>query len=126
MERDFWLELIEFYNKKRWVINRELRLSRPGSSGDSMLLDFCTDINGSLSRHNLCRLALIFSNVTGERLPDNLHARMVLGEANQPVREYIEYLKTIKPKFMGFNPNKNNFKTHTLGVAGYTRKMALK
>lgn len=122
-ENDFWMELLGFYQKNKRTINKGLRL---GALGERMLLDFCMDANGSLSRRNLCQLALMFCEVTGMKLPDNIHARMILGESNEAVKEYIKYLGNIKPKFLWFNPNPNNFRMYTIGYAGSLRKLASK
>lgn len=121
---DFWLELMCFYKSNKAKINKELCLR---SNTNEVMLDFCINPNGELSRSNLCKLALIFSNVLGRRLPDNLHARMILGDSNEAVKEYVYYISKLKPNVMGlFNFNRNNFRSQTLGFCGSTKKLSLR
>jgi hypothetical protein len=75
---------------------------------------------------HLCLLALLFSNAIGDRMSDRIHARMVLGESNRWVSDYMAYVLALRPRFLMYNPNKNNFSRYTLGPCGWIRKMGIK
>lgn len=123
MEHGFWSELLDLYKKNKRRIDRELFFRR--GSGEERLLEFCTDSLGVLSRPNLCSLALIFFNILGERLPDHIHARMILGESNEHVKEYISANEKYRSRFLWFGTH-NPFKNHSLGPDGRLRRMTLK
>jgi len=124
-EAAFLLELLEFYRTRKKIIDKRLGLNR-GADGEARIRDFCFDIHGRLPYENLCKLSLVFANVLGSRLPDHIHARILLGCSNDWVSEYIHYVHGLHPSIFGFNANPNNFRMRTLGVDGSLSRMTLK
>lgn len=128
---EFFRELMEFYALHKRKIKKALRIKN-----DDQLVDFCTDFTKTTSldekrfikNEYVCKLALIFSNIVGERLPDHLHARMILHFSGHACKEYVTYVNKLKPRtFFGFvNPNPNNFKKHALSVNGMLSRLASK
>ena len=116
-------DLMGVYQRNKRKINRALHLRKawPG------IYDFCSDTNGQISYDNVCHLALVFSNVLGAKMPDHIHVRMILGESNLWVREYVEYVESLRPRKFGvFNVNPNNYRGYTLGPVGWTPKLQYK
>jgi hypothetical protein len=126
---EFFKEVFDFYGLNKRRIKKALRISN-----DEELVDFCADLGWSFFRSKhirheyVCKLALIFSNILGQRLPDHIHARMVLDTSNKSCKEYVDYVQGLKPTTMlGFkNPNPNHFRMHTLSVNGTLSKLAWK
>ena len=126
-EQSFLSDLLDVYRKNKRRINRRLHLGLDSHRrGEQRILNFCGDVDGNLDYRCLCMLVFVFSNVLGERMPDHIHARMILGEPNRWVGEYVRYASDLKPRFLFFNPNKNGFYRHTLGHHGNMIGMALK
>lgn len=123
--QSFFDELMEVYRLNRRRIDRGLNLSRPRSPEFCISL-FCRDRDGNLVHSHLCGLAFLFSNVIGRRMPDSIHARMILGERNDWIEKYVRYVAVLKPKLLWFNPNPNNYYRCTLGPSGSIRRLALK
>lgn len=127
---DFFRELMQFYSLHKRRLKKALRIK-----SDNELVDFCADFRNIASwneprlvRHEyVCKLALIFSNVLGMRLPDHLHARMIFGFSDS-CKEYIEYVERLKPKtlFGLMNPNPNHYRRHVLSVSGMLSKLVSK
>jgi hypothetical protein len=126
-EMSFWFDLLEVYRKNKRVIDRRLYLKDYSKTPcESRLFDFCVDFSNNLRHENLCHLALVFSNILGRTMPDHIHSRMILGEPNQWVKDYCEYVGNLGPRLFGVNLNRNNFRLTTLGRNGSIRKMMLK
>jgi len=97
------------------------------------LVDFCAELGWSffkskyIKHEYVCKLALIFSNVLGMRLPDHLHARMVFGFSDS-CKQYIEYVEGLRPKtlFGMVNPNPNHFRMRRLSANGTLSKLVSK
>ena len=127
---DFFHELMQFYSLHKRRLKKALRIK-----SDNELVDFCADFRNIASwneprlvRHEyVCKLALIFSNVLGMRLPDHLHARMIFGFSDS-CKEYIRYVEGLRPRtFFGLvNPNPNHFRMYRLSVNGMLSKLASK
>lgn len=128
---EFFRELVDFYHLHKRRIRKSLRIRN-----DSELADFCADFRQMTSwndarfiKHEyVCKLALIFSNILGRRLPDHLHARMIFGFSNDSCVEYCEYVEGLKPHslFGLVNPNPNKFRMHSLSVNGMLSKLTSK
>lgn len=121
----FFKELMEVYRRNRRRIDRGLNLNPPRSPEFSISL-FCRDKAGNLEYGHLCGLAFLFSNAIGRRMPDNIHARMILSERNDWVERYVRHVESLKPHFLWFNPNPNDFRMYTLGPSGSVRRLMLK
>lgn len=121
-EMEFLHELIGVYESNRSLIDRELgmKCGQEGIlEGEERILDFCHGITGDFSYENICKLALVFANILGERMPDHIHARMILGTPNASVAQYAKYTDSLKPRMFGlFRMNPNHFKKQTLGKNG--------
>lgn len=74
MDREFLCELDEFAQS----IRNESRT----------VLSFW-ERHSFYSYENVCSYALYLSVIIGRRLPDNIHSRLVLGNVNQYVKQYI-------------------------------------
>lgn len=122
----FFEELMEVYRRNRRRIDRGLNLNWRPRSPDISISEFCRDHKGNLVYRHLCGLAFLFSNALGRRMPDSIHARMVLGERNDWVEKYVRYVATLKPHFLWFNPNLNHYDRRTLGPSGSIRRLMLK
>lgn len=128
---EFFNEVFEFYRLNKRKIRKSLRIVN-----DDELVDFCADFRQMTSwkdqrfiKHEyVCKLALILSNVLGQRLPDHINSRMVLGFSNDACVEYVKYIQDLKPhKFFGLvNPNVNRFRMHSLSVNGMLSKLVSK
>jgi hypothetical protein len=116
-ETAFFMDMLELYRSKKRLIDRKLSLHWT-NGGEARIRYFCADIRGSISYANTCKLALVFANVTGSRMPDHIHSRIVLGEANEWASEYVRYASAIKPSILGINRNTNNFNRHTIHADG--------
>jgi hypothetical protein len=121
-EASFLSDLLEFYRSRKKTIDRRLNINR-GVGGEARIRDFCFDVHGRLPYENLCKLSLVFANVLGSRLPDHIHARILLGFSNEWVSEYMYYVRGLRPYIFGFNLNPNNFRMRTLGVDGSMSRM---
>lgn len=130
----FFQELIDFYKLHKRKIKRALCIR-----DDDELVDFCTDfrprwklpveVDSRIIKHeHVCKLAVIFSNVLGEKLPDHLHARMIFEISSEACKEYAEHVGRLRPKtFFGFfNPNPNKYRRHALSVNGMLSKLVSK
>lgn len=117
---NFFGEAREFYGS-RPVLAGRLRVRDRGE-----LLDFCLGSDGELDYLSVCMMCELFSGVLGERLPDNLHNRMVLGPSNDAVVRYLDGLRGLRPKFLGINFNRNRYPNVGLGVGGWVRRFALR
>lgn len=116
-------DLMGVYQRNKRKINRALHLRK----GSANIYDFCADTYGQISYENVCHLALVFSNVLGAKMPDHIHVRMILGNPNLWVREYVKYVESLRPRKFGvFNVNPNNYRRHTLGPVGWTPKLQYK
>lgn len=104
-------ELKKIYRKNNRKLNRELRIKN-----EHDIVDFCGD-----SEENATKLALIFVNLLGKKLPEPAHNMIILSRKNKWTAEYAEYAKEIKP-FVFFNPNPNRFKNLALGDEGRLHK----
>ena len=126
---EFFKEVFDFYRLHKRKIRKALRINN-----DEVLVDFCAELGWSffkskrIKHEYVCKLVLIFSNVLGQRLPDHIHARMVLDAPNRWCKEYIDYVRALKPTTMlGFrNPNPNQFRMHTLSANGNLSKLTWK
>lgn len=128
---EFFNEIFDFYRANKRKLKKVLRIK-----SDDEIVDFCADFNQMTSwreqrfiKHEyVCKLALILANALGKRLPDHLHARMVLGLSSGVCVEYVKYIQNLKPnKFFGLiNPNKNRFKMYSLSVNGMLLKKVSK
>lgn len=127
----FYFELLEFYRSNKRKINKRIHIAK-----EYDILDFCGDEKNiywntsskpfkRIKYDNLCKLALVFSNILGRPMPDHIHNRLVLGKNNQWIREYISYVKKIKPYWF-FNTNPNFFKLSKLSSDGHLIMMYLK
>lgn len=124
---DFFEDLLDVYRRNRRRINRGLNLNFIGRQPPEVRIsEFCRDPHGSLTYDYLCCLALLFSNALGSQMPSHIHARMTIGESNGWVAQYMAYALSLKPSFLMYNPNKNNFRRHTIGPCGWIRKMVMK
>lgn len=130
---DFFRELMQFYSLHKRKLKKALLMK-----GDNQLVDFCSDFSDFrhmtsrneprfIKHEYVCKLALIFSNVLGTRLPDHLHARMVFGFSDS-CKQYIEYVEGLRPRtlFGMVNPNPNHFRMHRLSVSGTLSKLVSK
>ena len=123
----FFNDLMDVYRQNRRRINRGLNLNTIGQSPpEARIWEFCRDPHGGLVYEYLCCLALLFSNATGKQTPDHIHARMILGESNPWVSRYLSHVDSLRPHFLMYNPNKNNFRSYTIGPCGWLRKMGMK
>lgn len=113
---NFFDEARDFY-RSRPVLARRLRVRDIGD-----LMDFCVGPDGGLEYVSVCIMCELFSGVLGERLPDNLHNRMVLGPSNDAVVRYVGGLVGLRPKFLGFNFNRNRYPSVGLGACGWVRR----
>jgi hypothetical protein len=119
---DFLREILEFYRSHKRVLDRGLSIRL----GEMAVRGFCSDVHGVPSYYNFCKLALVFANVLGTRMPDHIHARIALGPSNEGCREYILYAMSLKPNLLGFNLNRNGFRGRSLGFDGHVLRMMRK
>lgn len=124
----FYFDLVEFYNQNKRKLDKKLRIKN-----EYHLLDFCSDLikaNSSTARVNyayICKLVYVFANVLGRPMPDYIHNRIILGQNNEWVKKYVEYINNIKPYYFGLiNTNKNEFKLNYLSSRGHLGKLMLK
>lgn len=124
----FYFDLVEFYNQNRMKLNRKLRIK-----DESNILDFCSDYyvvgpdSAQLKYENICKLVYVFANVLGRPMPDYINNRLILGQNNEWIKKYIEYIGNLKPYYFGIiNTNKNNFKLNYLSTNGHLGRFALK
>lgn len=120
---DFLREILEFYRIRKRTLDRRLHLRR---DGEARVRDFCTDTYGVPSYENFCKIALVFANALGKRMPDHIHARIALGSGNEASREYVLYAASLRPHFLGFNFNPNGFRRRSLGFDGHVVRMISK
>lgn len=113
-ESEFYSDLTKFYrqNSKRFQKVLSIR-------SEFEIMNFCTDYRGHFNYENLCKLALIFSNIVGTQLPDHIHNRIVLGPSNKWAQEYVEYVSSLKPLLFGlFNLNRKKISNTYLSSNG--------
>ena len=94
----FFGEVWDFYISRRWRLGGRLNILH-----DNMVRFFCLDTDGVLDYVYICRLCMLFSGVLGERLPDAIHNRMVLGPSNRWVGEYLGNVRGYVRVFWGFS-----------------------
>jgi hypothetical protein len=120
----FFFEVMDLYKKNRRKIRKSIYIV-----DEHQVVLFCSDYQSRLKYENICKLVFIFSNILKSRLPDHIHARMMLGPSNKSVEDYVNYSLTLKPPIFGFiNINHNSFTSRrfSLWSNGEIRKMMLK
>lgn len=127
----FYFDLVDFYNQNKRKLKKKLLIKN-----ESDILDFCSKFyslsGGSsgqahLNYEYMCKLVYVFANVLGRPMPDYIHNRLILGQNNEWIKKYIEYVGNWKPYYFGIiNTNKNNFKFNYLSSSGHLARFALK
>lgn len=121
----FFFELLEFYRSNKRKIKKKIYIP-----DEYAIQSFCADYQDKIKYENVCKLAFIFSKVLKSQLPSHIHARMVLGNKNEHVEEYANYVMDLKPLIFGlFNLNPSLYQNgprYSLWSGGEIRKMMLK
>lgn len=119
---EFFGEIMNFYEQNKRKIKKSIYISR-----DKDVIDFCIDHSGTIKYDYICKLAFVFADVLGSKLPDHILTRMILGPSNEWVAEYMEHAKNLKPPKWGlFNQNRATFKNRSLSSGGWLAKRTLK
>lgn len=68
---------------------------------------------------NICKLCMLFAGVLGERMPPEIHNRILLGSGNVWAGEYLSVVSGLRPRLFGiFNMNAKRFSCCRLGDRG--------